>query len=240
VFLLFGAQIAYAFQNRAAYLQDRLADNVNQRGREFVALRIMTGLGQRFQNALPPATVSQLSAELGIPSRLTQSVLRTLAFKQLVTEVAGAESAFVPARPIETINAYDILTAMRTGNGQELPLREQPALAEIYGEFARIEHAESAAASCLSLRALANRMPITAVLTEEKSIAAVTAAAPEKSAPRFVAEMVASPTAAPAAEKIAGPVVEKSALPNESAKTEEQSVVRREVVMPDESREFPL
>src|SRR5208282_4677745 len=40
--LLFGAQIAYAFQNRQAYLQDKLAENVNQRGREFIALRLMT------------------------------------------------------------------------------------------------------------------------------------------------------------------------------------------------------
>src|SRR5208282_1284765 len=37
--LLFGAQVAYAFQNRKAYLQDKLAENVNQRGREFIALR---------------------------------------------------------------------------------------------------------------------------------------------------------------------------------------------------------
>jgi membrane protein len=238
VFLLFGAQIAYAFQNRAAYLQDRLADNVNQRGREFVALRIMTGLGQRFQNALPPATVSQLSAELGIPSRLTQSVLRTLAFKQLVTEVAGVESAFVPARPLETINAYDILTAMRTGNGQELPLREQPALAEIYGEFARIEQAESVAASSISLLALATRIPVTVALAEaksnraEKQIADVEAdVASEKSAPAIVIL---------AAEKVFEPVVEKSAPLPESAKADEKPIFRREVVMPDESREFPL
>jgi len=154
VILLFGAQIAYACQNRAAYLQDRLADNINQRGREFVALRLMICLGQRFQNGLRPATVFQLSAELGIPSRLTQSVLRTLAHTNLVTEVAGAEAAFVPARPLETINAYDILLALRTGTGQELPLRDEPALAEIYGEFTRIEKAEREAAASISLLAL--------------------------------------------------------------------------------------
>ena len=43
--LLFGAQVAYAFQNRKAYLQDKLAENVNQRGREFIALRLMTCIG---------------------------------------------------------------------------------------------------------------------------------------------------------------------------------------------------
>ncbi len=170
VILLFGVQIAYAYQNRAAYLQDRLADNINQRGREFVALRLMTCLGQRFQNGLRPATVIQLSTELGIPSRLTQSVLRTLAHTQLVTEVAGIETAFVPARPLENITAYDILLALRTGTGQELPLREEPALAEIYGEFTRIEKAEREAASTISLLALASRMPQRAALTEQKIV----------------------------------------------------------------------
>ena len=47
--MLFGAQVTYAFQNRESYLQQKLAENVNQRGREFVALRLMTCIGQRFQ-----------------------------------------------------------------------------------------------------------------------------------------------------------------------------------------------
>src|SRR5439155_3691829 len=38
--LLFGAQVAYAVQNRKVYLQERIAESANQRGREFVALRV--------------------------------------------------------------------------------------------------------------------------------------------------------------------------------------------------------
>ncbi len=159
VILLFGAQVAYVFQNRSAYLQTRLADNVNQRGREFVALRLMISLGRRFQTGQRPATIFQLSAELGIPSPLTQSVLRTLAYTRLVTEVAGVETAFVPARPLDAINAYDILLAMRTGTGQDLPRCEEPELAGIYGEFARIERAERETASAISLLDLTNRLP---------------------------------------------------------------------------------
>ena len=53
VILLFGAQVAYAFQNRKFYLQEKLAENVNQRGREFIALRLMTLIGQRFQHGEP-------------------------------------------------------------------------------------------------------------------------------------------------------------------------------------------
>lgn len=155
--LLFGAQVAYAFQNRKAYLQDKLAENVNQHGREFIALRLMTGIGQRFQHGLPPVTIQEISTELGIPTRLAQQILQTLLAARLVTEVSGTEGAYVPARPLESINAYQILHALRTGSGQELPMRNEPARAEVYGEFARIEDAERQAASSVTMLALVNR-----------------------------------------------------------------------------------
>ena len=69
VILLFGAQVAYAFQNRKAYLQDKLVENVNQRGREFIALRLMTCIGQRFQLGQPPVTLQKISTELGVPTQ---------------------------------------------------------------------------------------------------------------------------------------------------------------------------
>jgi len=236
--LLFGAQIAYAYQNRAAYLQDRLAENVNQRGREFVALRIMTCLGQRFRNAERPATVPQISAELGIPSRLTQSVLRTLTHMQLVTETAGGEAAFVPARPLETINAYDILLAMRTGGGQELPMSENPALSEIYGEFARIEQAERETAASITLLALANRVPPRTEIAAPKIV--------ETGKQLAVAAPIAEPPKAepekeiPFAEKIPAPVEEKTVIETKTSEPAPVPGSHREVVRPEENREFPL
>src|SRR5665213_3913222 len=81
--------------------------------------------------------------------------------------VANAASA----RPLDAINAYDILIALRTGTGQELPMSEAPALAEIYGEFARIEQAERNAAAGISLLALTSRVPARAALAEPQNIA---------------------------------------------------------------------
>ena len=155
--LLFGAQIAYAFQNRKAYLQDKLVENVNQRGREFVALRLMTCIGQRFQSGQPPVTLQKISAELGIPSRLAQQVLQTLLAARLVVETGGRESGYAPARPLEAITAHHILHALRTGGGMELPMRAGPVRAEVLGEFARIEEAERTAADSLTMLALVNR-----------------------------------------------------------------------------------
>ncbi len=172
--LLFGAQIAYAFQNRKAYLQDRLLENVNQRGREFVALRLMTGIGQRFQSGGPPVTLQKISAELGIPTRLAQQVLQTLLTARLVVETGGRESGYAPARPLETITAHHILHALRTGGGQELPMRDGPVRTEVLGEFARIEEAERSAADSLTMLALVNRaqakLELAAPLAPEKTV----------------------------------------------------------------------
>jgi len=157
--LLFGAQVAYAVQNRRTYLQNQLVENVNQRGREFIALRVMTYIGRCFQDGRPPATLQAISIELGIPTRLGQQVLQTLVAARLVTEVTGAEPAYSPARPLDAINAHHVLYAMRADFGQALPSHDEPARAEVYGEFARIEEAERQAASAVTLLALVNRLP---------------------------------------------------------------------------------
>jgi membrane protein len=231
--LLFGAQVAYAHQNRAAYLQDKLADNVNQRGREFVALRIMTLLGQRFQNGLKPASVIQLATELGVPSRLTQQILRTLAAAHLVTEVGGTETGYVPARPLDTINAHHILLALRSGSGRDLPVAEAPALAEIYGEFARIEEAERLAAEKISLLTLASRVPMAPAITAPK-----TSDVEKQITDALVVEEISKPASGP--EKTAAPppddLKSTEAAPEISPA---QTPTRRAVLQPEE-RDFPL
>ncbi len=89
--------------------------------------------------------------------KLVQQVLRPLLAGRLVSEVAGAELAYTPARPLEALTAHDVLRAVRSGTGQELPLRDGPVRAEVYGEFARIEEAERIAASSVTMLDLVNR-----------------------------------------------------------------------------------
>jgi membrane protein len=156
--LLFGAQVSYAWQNRAVYLQERLAEHVNQRGREFIALRLMTAVGQRFQGGTRPATVPELSVALAVPTRLVQQVMQTMLTSGLVVEVAGRDLGYAPARPLETINCHQILQAMRATNGQELATRDEPVRGEVLGEFARIQEAERQAAATVTMLALVNRV----------------------------------------------------------------------------------
>ena len=247
--LLFGAQFAYVYQNRAAYLQDKLADNVNQRGREFVALRIMTLLGQRFQNGLRPATLLQLATELGVPTRLTQQILRTLAAARLVIEVGGTETAYVPARPLDTINAHHILLALRAGSGRDLPAAEAPALAEIYGEFARIESAERNAAEKISMLDLVLRTPMPAALTAPPTVAAekqIIAPVAENIAAAATESSTGNATHEPApelepehAEAAATADEPESKVSNLKSPATASARPPRDVVRPEE-RDFPL
>lgn len=158
--LLFGAQVAYAFQNLETYLQERASEGVNQRGREFIAFRLMTAICLRFQNSFPPISMNQLASELTIPTRLVHEVLQTLRGARLVVELNDREIGFVPARPLDQITCHDILQAMRAGHGQELATRDEPMRKEVFGEFQRILDAERDAASSVTMLALVNRTPL--------------------------------------------------------------------------------
>jgi membrane protein len=155
--LLFGAQVAYAWQNRASYIEEKQVENINQRGREFVALRLMTLIGQRYVAGERPASVAEMGEQLAVPTRLVRQIMQTLAGSRLVVETAGAESGYLPARPIERITCHDILLALRANHGQELSTRDEPGRAEVYGEFQRIQEAERQAAASVSMLALVNR-----------------------------------------------------------------------------------
>lgn len=154
--LLFGAQIAYAYQNRKIYLQEKLVETASHRDREIIALRLMTAIGRRFLHGEKPAEVHEISDELQIPTKLAQQVLQRLLTAQLVTEVASS-AAYVPARPLEAISVHDMLQAMRCGEEHELAVPKNAAATEVLHEFEKIEKAESAAASPVSLLTLVQR-----------------------------------------------------------------------------------
>jgi len=155
--LLFGAQVAYAYQNRASYLEEKQVENINQRGREFVALRLMTLVGQRYLEAQPPPTVAALTEALTVPSRLVSQIMNTLIAARLAVETAGAETGYIPARRMETITCHDILQALRACQGQDLATRDEPVRSEVLGEFQRIQEAERKAAGSVTMLALASR-----------------------------------------------------------------------------------
>jgi membrane protein len=152
--LLFGAQVAYGFQNRKAYLQDRQAELVNQRGRELAALRVMVLVARQFAGGAPAPGITQLANSLAVPSKLVSQVLQPLLRAQLILETNDRIPAYVPGRALDRISAHQILQAIRAGQGQDLSPSEDPAQAGVLAAFERINAAERAVAANLTLQDL--------------------------------------------------------------------------------------
>ncbi len=149
--LLFGGQVAYAFQNRRAYVQERQAESISQRNREFVALRLMTSIADRFERGGRPHSILELAEQIGIPSRLVAKILETLAQNKLLIEVSGAECGYVPGRPLEKISYYDIIDALRSGLAEELSTKEDAFRGEVQTGFQKMQLAESDVGSHITL-----------------------------------------------------------------------------------------
>jgi membrane protein len=156
--VLLGAQVTYAYQNRQAYVQERKAEIVNQRGREFVAVRLMTHIAQRFHAGARPATALDMAEGLRVPLRLAGQILTILCQAGVIHEVTGPETAFAPGRPLAQISVHDILQALRAGQGQDLTTGEDPARSVVHKEFQAIEQAWQQTASALSLEELVRRV----------------------------------------------------------------------------------
>ncbi len=151
VIVLFGAQVSYAWQNRRRYFQERMTENINQRGREFVALRVMTFIGQRFYNGTTPPTLLEISEILAVPSKLLQKVIEPLIQTGLIFETAGKETAYAPGRPLAQISYDNVMQAMRCGIGQEVPTRDDSNCAIVRREMEKIETARSSVAGEITL-----------------------------------------------------------------------------------------
>jgi membrane protein len=158
--LLFGAQVAYAFQNRRAYVQEKQAESVNQRGREFIALRLMTFVGQKFHRGEKPPSEDEIGEALAVSSRLISQIIEPLLLSKLLVEVATPEPAYCPARPLETISCEDILLTLRVGRGHEPSTRAEPARDLVRGAFDAIQAAEQNMAKALTMREMVERAEV--------------------------------------------------------------------------------
>jgi membrane protein len=156
--LLFGAQVAYVFQFRKAYLQERRAGQVNQQAREFIALRFMAEIGRLFQDQAMPLTATSCAEKFGVPPKLTKDILTLLVNGRLLAETTGSDTAYTPARPLDQISVKDVLRTIRAGSGSDLSTHDDAARSVVRGEFEAVLAAEESRAGKVSIRELIARI----------------------------------------------------------------------------------
>jgi hypothetical protein len=81
---------------------------------------------------------SKFPPNLEFPPSSCATGFATLLAARLVTEIAGAEPAYLPARPLDAITAHHVLRAMRAGSGQDIATRDEPARAEVSANLQKL------------------------------------------------------------------------------------------------------
>lgn len=157
--VLFGSQVAYVFQNRHAYLQERLAERVHPQAREFAALRLMTEIGRHHLAGRPAPAAGDLATRLAIPARLAGQLLASLHAAGLVLETAGTQTGYTPARPLGQITVHDVLHALRTARGEDLATASDDLRPVVRSEYEGILALAEARSRQVTLEALLHRPP---------------------------------------------------------------------------------
>ena len=167
IILLLGAQVAYTFQHRRACLLEKRNESVSARGREFVALRLMIAVVERFHRGAPPITLSELADGLGVSPRMVTRLAEPLSHARLLIEVNAPDLAYAPSRPLECISMEDILEALRSDGNADVPTRPGEAREVLWEAYLGVKRAEGQAAGSVTLRDLLEQCGETAMVAEE-------------------------------------------------------------------------
>jgi membrane protein len=121
VFLI-GAELAFAFQNEAAFTSMARTGKVDQAFRERIAPRLAGRVTRAFLAGQRPPTTGELAGELGVAPRTVAQVLETLCSAGLLARTSvGVDDGYLPARDPETITVLDLLHALRREEGASTP-----------------------------------------------------------------------------------------------------------------------
>jgi membrane protein len=113
--VLFGAEIAFAYQNLPLYRREVRGRRAGPLEREAIGLRIALEIGRRFRDGTSPWTADGLADALRVPVRTVRSVLQALSEAHIVAALDGSEhgDGYQLGRPAERIAIIDVLSALR-------------------------------------------------------------------------------------------------------------------------------
>ncbi len=157
--VLFGAEIAFAFQNLEPYRRELRGQRAGPSQREAIGLRVALEVARAFRDGGPPLTADELADLLRMPVRTIRSVVSELQESRIVAtlDVSVREDGLQLGRPAERITLVDVLAALRGGR---LPSRGDPALSRVVeAALGELAEAEAKAAGGQTLADLLEAVP---------------------------------------------------------------------------------
>lgn len=124
IILLFGAELAFAYQNVKTYAMERLAESASYAYREATAIRAMLEIARRFDAGLPGFVAEEAAERWPVPTRLLNDTLAHLEDAALVRRSGADPVEFLPARPPQRITLGDVVHALRSHGRDPAPLED--------------------------------------------------------------------------------------------------------------------
>jgi membrane protein len=157
--VLFGAEIAFAYQNLPLYRREVRAERAGPAEREAIGLRIAVEIGRSFRDGRPPWTEDELSDALQVPVRTVRSVLVPLQVARVVSPVDGSErdGGWQLGRPADRIQVVDVLGALR--GSREAAAGDPQVRQAVDAVLAELAEWQSKAAAGLTLAQLLDGVP---------------------------------------------------------------------------------
>lgn len=141
--LLFGGELAFAYQNIDKFDEERESLHVNYDSRRKVLLATMLVVIRHFVKGKGAISLSEIKQALNLPTRIVNSVLRSLVEAGLLIELPSEgkefEEEFVPAKEVSTFTIYNILEAVEQSGSVDLDLNSSAELQEVSVELERIK-----------------------------------------------------------------------------------------------------
>ena len=132
--LLFGAELAFAIQNRDTFAQERAAGGASMVSKLYVAFSAMQEAVRVFQGSEVALDIRAYAREKNIPVRLMNEVVRILEKANLLASVGSNEKeCYALLQPPKNITVKKIYMLMISAGASpdELGLGEEPAMEEI-------------------------------------------------------------------------------------------------------------
>jgi len=129
--LLFGAEIAFAYQNEKTFAMERLVEGATYAYREAVGIWAMIEMCKRFDAGLPGLGAEDAAQAWNVPSRLLNETLGQLEEAHLVVRSASKPATYQPARSVDKITVTDIITCLRESGRDPSALRLDGAFQEM-------------------------------------------------------------------------------------------------------------
>lgn len=157
--VLFGAEVAFAYQNLELYRREVRGRNPDPAERESIGLRIVIEVARAFRDGAPPWTADRLAETMHVPVRAVRDVIQNLRDQRILVALGEAEpeDGYQLGRPAERIDIPMILAAVR---GVREPTAGDPRVREVVDRIlAAMGEGEAKAAQGQSLADVLAGMP---------------------------------------------------------------------------------